>query len=340
MNVIEMISAMFLSHMVAGTMDEMVFVLSHGGGCIDGLFSAALLVYYMGVQKRSVKLTFRDMEPTSHLLGEMDGKDVVMVDLVYFREYMEMVKEKAKSISILEHHRGTKDTVVQYDGLFDDNDCGVMLVYKHILCDSKIRTILEEGGKMLSRALVTVCVTIDAKDRFTLAWQSLEELKILHAVIANRVKTMDSTIEFIRELSNVTDKGYDKWKAQMMSEGKPLYQKELDFVASIASRAEEREITLADGTKLTIARVPLANRKEKAVFSQVGDKVCAETGFPCITTLTPDDDPTFWISSIITSPEVARSCGKTAADIAVGLGGKAAHTHCTGIRIMHDSGVF
>jgi hypothetical protein len=161
----------------------------------------------------------------------------------------------------------------------------------------------------------------------------------IHAEIVRRCKNLDTTVEFINELSQVTDT--DTFVKNLIDKGKVLYDEEQEMISSLVDRAEVRTMVLKNGETLEVAHLAFANRKEKAYFSQVGDLICAKFGLAAVMTIKYDDmqDNELAVSIITTDTTMSKS-GLCAALIAELLGGKRAHKHCTGITVDYAEKLF
>ena len=309
-------------------------IISHGGGCIDGKFAAALLMRAFGLSYDQVLLTFRDKAFTQDYLDSIKGKPIIMADIVMFREHMEVLKQYAASITIFEHHRGTKETTEEFGGIFNNDQCGAMLVLTELLMKNR-----ELVGFNLSKSLELVLNVICNKDRFTIIWQVCLAIQYIHAEIVRRCKNLDTTVEFINELSEVTD--FNTFVEDITAKGKVLYDEEQEMIASLVARAVIRTMRLKNGKTIKVAHLAFANRKEKAFFSQVGDLICAKFGVAAVMTIKYEDMAENELAvSIITTDDTMSKSGLSAADIAELLGGKRAHKHCTGITVDYAETLF
>lgn len=105
--------------------------------CTDGFMSFVV-----------VKSKYPDTEGYPAKYGEappdVTGRDVVIVDFSYPRNVILDMKERAKSLLILDHHKTAKEALDGLDfAIFDMAKCGASLAFSYLFPDRSVPRIIE-----------------------------------------------------------------------------------------------------------------------------------------------------------------------------------------------------
>jgi len=115
-----------------------IAVLYHAE-CSDG-FGAAFSAW----KKFGKKALYLPVYHQTNFPAEAEGADVFMVDFAYPPEVLKSLKEKIKSLTIIDHHLSAKDSVALADNkIYDMNHSGSVLAWKYFHPDEKVPKLLE-----------------------------------------------------------------------------------------------------------------------------------------------------------------------------------------------------
>lgn len=104
--------------------------------CPDGL-AAALVVYKKDHTVEFMTAQYGDEPP------EVDNKDVIIVDFSYPREILLDMKEKAKSLFVIDHHKTAEEALAGLDFcLFDMDKSGAVLTWEYVFPNIPIPQLL------------------------------------------------------------------------------------------------------------------------------------------------------------------------------------------------------
>lgn len=105
-----------------------ILVISHAN-CDDGL-GAALAAYIKYQDNADYWFAFYGAKPPWHLIG---GRDVMIFDFTYSREDLMKIKEMAKSLIVIDHHKGAERVISDLDFCkFDMTKSGAVLAWEYL----------------------------------------------------------------------------------------------------------------------------------------------------------------------------------------------------------------
>ncbi|VBB18522.1 hypothetical protein YASMINEVIRUS_985 [Yasminevirus sp. GU-2018] len=86
------------------------YIIFHGG-CLDG-FSGFFVAHISGRLTKDV-IIHEDVPSTTKIPPDIDGKDVVIIDVAYKKEVLEEIFKYAKSVVFIDHHVSIKEDVAE-----------------------------------------------------------------------------------------------------------------------------------------------------------------------------------------------------------------------------------
>jgi nanoRNase/pAp phosphatase (c-di-AMP/oligoRNAs hydrolase) len=106
----------------------MVKIIYHAN-CVDGFTAAWAMYLAFGSEAEYIPASYND--PTPPPVDKSD--DVYIVDFSYSREVVYALKEKAKSLLILDHHKSAQEALSGLDyAVFDMNRSGAGIAWDHM----------------------------------------------------------------------------------------------------------------------------------------------------------------------------------------------------------------
>jgi len=127
------------------------YIIYHKG-CLDG-FSGFFVAYISGRLTKDVFI-YEDVPSTNHIPPDIDGKDMLILDVAYKREVLEEIFKYAKSVVFIDHHDSIKDDVQElykkYNNdneqikiIYDETRCGATLTWSYLFGRQKIPLFLK-----------------------------------------------------------------------------------------------------------------------------------------------------------------------------------------------------
>ncbi len=105
--------------------------------CLDGLASAAVV-------KRAIPTTQVQAVQYGHDRPSVIGQDLILVDFGFPLKEMQALKREAQTLTWIDHH--VTSQAVQQElgwGIFDQNECGASLAWKHFFPDEELPLVLQ-----------------------------------------------------------------------------------------------------------------------------------------------------------------------------------------------------
>ncbi|MBU6214775.1 hypothetical protein KGM48_02955 [Patescibacteria group bacterium] len=102
-----------------------IAVLYHGG-CPDGFGGAYAAWKKFGDTAEYIPLKYGKPIP-----NHLDGKDLFFIDFCYPKIIMDRIAERAKSVTILDHHEGVRDVATAFPGVFDTSHSGAVIAWTY-----------------------------------------------------------------------------------------------------------------------------------------------------------------------------------------------------------------
>lgn len=114
--------------------------------CCDGFTAAWLVHCFNRVHgNRDIKyIEATHSMDTVEVFNDIKDKNVLIVDFSYKRGVLESMKESAKSLLVIDHHKTAKKELEGLDyAVFDMNECGASLLYSFIFKEIKPPLLLD-----------------------------------------------------------------------------------------------------------------------------------------------------------------------------------------------------
>lgn len=115
-----------------------IAVLYHGG-CPDGFGGAFAAWKKFGDTAEYIPVKYGSPVPKG-----LDGRELYFVDFCYPRETMDSIIAAAKSVTVLDHHLGSKETVESMpEYRFDENHSGAVVAWSYFHPGTPVPTMLK-----------------------------------------------------------------------------------------------------------------------------------------------------------------------------------------------------
>lgn len=114
-----------------------IAVLYHGG-CPDGFGGA-----YAAWKKFGDTADYIPLKHGKPVPENIAGKELYFIDFCYPQEVMNRLAENAKSITVLDHHKGVSDVATKFPGIFDINHSGATIAWSYFHPDTPVPTLLK-----------------------------------------------------------------------------------------------------------------------------------------------------------------------------------------------------
>lgn len=101
------------------------YVIFHGG-CMDG-FSGFFVAHISGRLTKDVYI-HEDQPSTTRIPPDIDGKDVIIIDVAYRKEVLEEIFKYAKSVVFIDHHVSIKEDVEELYTKYNKTD-NIQIIY-------------------------------------------------------------------------------------------------------------------------------------------------------------------------------------------------------------------
>lgn len=117
--------------------------------CADGFCCAWLVWRYLG-NNGERDIEFHAMNPSTRVgdetLESFHGKNVLVVDLSLSKDNLIDIQKVARNIAVLDHHKTAEGFLKELDfAVFDIEECGASLLFKHIASQLSINDPLWTG---------------------------------------------------------------------------------------------------------------------------------------------------------------------------------------------------
>lgn len=114
-----------------------IAILYHGG-CPDGFGGAYATWKKFGDTAEYIPLKHGKPAPEN-----LDGKDLYFIDFCYPQSIMDQLAERAKSVTVLDHHEGIRDVATKFPGVFDTSRSGATIAWSYFHPDIPVPTLLK-----------------------------------------------------------------------------------------------------------------------------------------------------------------------------------------------------
>lgn len=122
--------------------EEHTAILYHGG-CPDGFGGA-----YAAWKKFGDDVEYIPVKHGQPAPEKLDGKNLYFIDFCYQRSVMDEVAKVAKSVTVLDHHEGVRDTATKFPGVFDPSHSGAIIAWNYFhqhIAVPKLFAYVEDG---------------------------------------------------------------------------------------------------------------------------------------------------------------------------------------------------
>ena len=103
-------------------------------GCLDG-FAGFLIAHMSGSISKNSEI-YADIPSSNIVPPDIDGKDMIIIDVAYKKEILEIIFKYAKSVVFIDHHVSIRDDVVKLQKKYSKKD--VLIVYDETACGSTL----------------------------------------------------------------------------------------------------------------------------------------------------------------------------------------------------------
>jgi hypothetical protein len=111
-------------------------VLYHAN-CADGFGAAWACWHAFGKEIEAVPVQYGEPPP------DVSGRDVLCVDFSYPRDVLLRMKEQARSLRVIDHHKTAKEALAGLDfAVFDDDESGATLTWRTLMPEKEVPLLL------------------------------------------------------------------------------------------------------------------------------------------------------------------------------------------------------
>jgi oligoribonuclease NrnB/cAMP/cGMP phosphodiesterase (DHH superfamily) len=115
------------------------YIIYHKG-CLDG-FSGFFVAHISGRLTKDVFI-YEDIPSTNRIPPDIDGKDMLIIDVAYKKDVLEEIFKYARSVVFIDHHDSIKDDVQElYKKYGDQNENGkgrIQIIYDDTRCGATL----------------------------------------------------------------------------------------------------------------------------------------------------------------------------------------------------------
>lgn len=121
------------------------YIIYHNG-CIDGF--TGYVVAHLSNRLTDDVIIYEDVPSANKIPSNIDGKDIVIIDVAYKKEVLEIIFQYAKSVVFIDHHDSIKNDVIdlynKYNKsnnimiVYDDRHSGATLAWSYFFPDKKV----------------------------------------------------------------------------------------------------------------------------------------------------------------------------------------------------------
>ncbi|MBC7836962.1 hypothetical protein H7X87_04295 [Acetobacteraceae bacterium] len=178
-------------------------VILYHGNCPDG-FAAAFAAW----KKFKNEATYIPVFHGEPMPGELDGKEIYMVDFSYPQEQLLDLEKRAKRFVVLDHHSGAREAVEKVkEHVFDNDRSGAGISWGYFHPDAPLPRLLAyiqdndlwrkslPNGKEVAAFLGTVKFDFDTFDKLLSQFENEKEF----AVICGKGRSYREYFEFVVE---------------------------------------------------------------------------------------------------------------------------------------------
>jgi len=181
--------------------------------CADGFGAALAVKKYADINKfqcEFIPAHYGDTPP------DVSGKDVFIVDFSYPRETLLELKEKAKSIKVIDHHKTAQKDLQDLDFcVFDMNYSGAVLTWETIFCTGRVPLLFKyiqdrdlwrwdmENSKAVSAGLQQLKQEFHLWERYLIAGNIPELIETGNIILEYQNKQIEKIINSEVQLTNI-----------------------------------------------------------------------------------------------------------------------------------------
>ena len=131
-------------------MSEKSIAILYHKGCPDGFGGAYAAWKKFGDEAEYIPVK-HDFPPPKHL----EGKELYFIDFCYPLETMQDLAAKAKSVTVLDHHEGVRNSATKFPGAYDASRSGATIAWGYFHPKTPVPTLLRyiEDGDLYRFAL-------------------------------------------------------------------------------------------------------------------------------------------------------------------------------------------
>ena len=117
-------------------MDKFDYVIYHKG-CLDG-FSGFFVAHLSGRIDKNAEI-YPDFPSATQIPPGIEGKDVLIIDVAYKKEVLDIIFNDAQSVVFIDHHVSIKDDVIELKKKYSDKN--IQIVYDEERCGATLSWI-------------------------------------------------------------------------------------------------------------------------------------------------------------------------------------------------------
>lgn len=120
-------------------MSEKEIVILYHGGCPDGFGSAYAAWKKFGETAEYIPMKYSQTVPEG-----LEGKELYFIDFCYTQDVMDDIAKRAKSVTVLDHHLGSKEVVESMpEHIFDEKRSGATIAWSYFHPDVPVPMLLQ-----------------------------------------------------------------------------------------------------------------------------------------------------------------------------------------------------
>jgi oligoribonuclease NrnB/cAMP/cGMP phosphodiesterase (DHH superfamily) len=192
-------------------------------GCLDG-FCGFFVAHMSGKLAKDVTI-YDDMPSATNVPPDIKDKTLIIIDVAYKKEILELIFSEAKSVVFIDHHisihdevKALKDKFTNVKIIYDETECGSSLAWKYFNARREMPQFLEY-----------------VKDQDTGAWKLPKTKRFLYALktyfhLSTENKSLNKWFRLLREedMKKLLKKGryMEKYSKHLIHVAMPKHSRE------------------------------------------------------------------------------------------------------------------
>lgn len=121
------------------------YIIFHSG-CLDGF--AGFFVAHLSERLTKDIFIYEDVPSTNRIPPDIDGKDIIIIDVAYKKEILQEIFKYAKTVVFIDHHVSIRDDVSLLYKKYNKND-NITIIYDDMRCGSTLTWIFFFGKQKI-----------------------------------------------------------------------------------------------------------------------------------------------------------------------------------------------